>query len=253
MARVLFLPGFMQNGVRLARTAQELETGLKNLGVTIDYVDPPIKIASRDQVYYPLGANAAEADKKWQSVVERDFNRCWWDYRGRDAYLGFDESLNWIINYIKENGPYDGIMGFSQGSSMAAILTNSINRLLPQHGNFKFSIFISGLAFTEPIDKSKPDVNQAEDINEYIANVKLKSKFATYFTRPENLETKVVVVYGTSDPVLPPLRTQYLASIYQPHVTIIEFVGGHYVPKEKQVIDKIVKAIKPVVQSKSNL
>lgn len=252
MTRVLFLPGFMQNGRRLAQRAKELEQGLKSIGVTIDYVDPPNKIEAKEYVAYPLGRTEEEREAKWQSIIERDFNRCWWDYRGDDAYIGFDEALDSIVKYIKENGPYDGIMGFSQGSSMAAVLTNSIGRLLPQHGSFKFSILISGFAFTEPKDPSVRRRNQASNVNEFKATVRLKEKYAQYFTRPQDLRTKVVVVYGSSDPVLPPLRTQYLASIFEPNVTLIDFVGGHYVPTNPETIKTIVSAITPAVSS-SNL
>lgn len=39
-----------------------------------------------------------------------------------DSDEGFQESLDAIDSKIKEDGPFDGILGFSQGGAMAAIV-----------------------------------------------------------------------------------------------------------------------------------
>ena len=51
---------------------------------------------------------------------------------------GANESLQYISDYIQENGPFDGILGFSQGSTIARILMKFVNSKL-----FKFGIFFS--------------------------------------------------------------------------------------------------------------
>lgn len=35
---------------------------------------------------------------------------------------GLWESLDWLAGYVDEHGPFDGVMGFSQGACMAALL-----------------------------------------------------------------------------------------------------------------------------------
>ncbi|VFQ84904.1 unnamed protein product [Cuscuta campestris] len=35
---------------------------------------------------------------------------------------GFDESLSYLKTKVSEGGPFDGILGFSQGAAMAALL-----------------------------------------------------------------------------------------------------------------------------------
>lgn len=57
--------------------------------------------------------------------------RGWWfnteDYtfnatKPSDLSVGFQESLTSIENKFKQDGPFDGILGFSQGASFVSIL-----------------------------------------------------------------------------------------------------------------------------------
>lgn len=34
----------------------------------------------------------------------------------------FDETVSYVYDFMQKNGPFDGIMGFSQGACMAAVL-----------------------------------------------------------------------------------------------------------------------------------
>lgn len=49
-----------------------------------------------------------------------------WFLRGDDdrRYIGLVESLNFLVTYLIENGPFDGILGFSQGASMVTRLAH---------------------------------------------------------------------------------------------------------------------------------
>jgi len=52
-----------------------------------------------------------------------------------------DESIDWLLSYINENGPFDGILGFSQGASMVTRLL----RVTVETRPFKFAILIGGV------------------------------------------------------------------------------------------------------------
>lgn len=213
---------------------------LNSHGLSVEYVDPPMKLRKKEQAGYKLGPNEEEAEAKWQLVIKRDFNRCWWDYQGKGDYRGFDDSFRWIVDHINKNGPYVGIMGFSQGSAMAAILTNSLTRYSKQP-QFKFTICILGFAFTEPLDTNPATRTNIFDLNtveEYLQHVKIRESYRNYYTRPSDFSTKVIVVYGEHDPVCPPARVQYLARTF-PNAVEIGFDGGHDVPSDNETIKKI--------------
>lgn len=46
--------------------------------------------------------------------------------------IGFDESVEHIFKALVEQGPFDGVMGFSQGGCMAMIVAALVSRPDPQ-------------------------------------------------------------------------------------------------------------------------
>ena len=47
-----------------------------------------------------------------------------WYLKTEESINNIDESINYIINFIKENGPYDGILGFSQGAAFSSMIVS---------------------------------------------------------------------------------------------------------------------------------
>ena len=124
--RLLCLPGYLQNG----RIFAEKSSGLRKLltkkhGYELDYLDPPIIIEEKAHLPFCLAADEAEAETKWKGIKELGVNRCWWQHKEPGVYEGIERSLEFVTNYIQEHGPYDGLIGFSQGAAMAAFFTNT--------------------------------------------------------------------------------------------------------------------------------
>ena len=64
-------------------------------------------------------------------------------------YEGLHFSTEMLIQYLKSNGPFDGILGFSQGAAMVARLSYLQCANHPSFENsalFKFAILIGGIA-----------------------------------------------------------------------------------------------------------
>jgi hypothetical protein len=77
------------------------------------------------------GAAAVDESKSDEDVLRKEM-----------TYEGVEKSLLVLEAFIQTQGPFDGIIGFSQGAAMAAIL---IDRLRAKQGfQFKFACFISG-------------------------------------------------------------------------------------------------------------
>ncbi|KAI8090684.1 serine hydrolase-domain-containing protein [Thamnidium elegans] len=76
----------------------------------------------------------------------------WWyspDYKpvGLDGYLvGYKESLQYVKDIVKQQGPFDGILGFSQGAGFAALFTEIMET---EQTPFKFSIIVAGFKPTK--------------------------------------------------------------------------------------------------------
>lgn len=58
---------------------------------------------------------------------------------------GLEESLNYLNRVVLEMGPFDGVLGFSQGATMAALFCASQRQKEP-HLRFRFAILCSGFA-----------------------------------------------------------------------------------------------------------
>ncbi|WPK24894.1 hypothetical protein PUMCH_002193 [Australozyma saopauloensis] len=255
MPKLLCLPGFLQSGSIFAEKSSGLRKTLsKKFGYELTYIDPPVTISSLDKLQFPLAPTAEEAQEKWKDVEKANCNRCWWIPEGSDPYVGFNQSLETVVNYIKENGPYDGIVGFSQGAAMAAIVANSIERLLPEHGPFRVAVLFSSFAFVQPLDSS---VNLSDlhslvsDMSQYTKMVKLYEGMEQYFT-PGSSHTKFISVMGSQDMVVPAIRTEYFHALY-PEIEVVQHDGGHYVPNKKAFLTPLVELIVKAVDSKPAL
>ena len=70
--------------------------------------------------------------------------------KASDIYENLEESMLFLKKHIESKGPYDGLLGFSQGASMVTRLakiqeeTNS-NSLVSSKSSFKFVILIGGI------------------------------------------------------------------------------------------------------------
>lgn len=216
--KVLYLGGFLQNAERLRKRLQRLEEAMTKLGYELDYVSPPLEIELKEGVFMKLGKTEEEKDAKWALIKARGLNRCWWYYvaGAKTQGEGLDKSMAYIIDYIDKNGPYVGIMGFSQGSSVAAMLTCYLPRTIPNFKPFKFAVCISGF--------------------------KLGPEFAHYFEGSADVPTTMVVVYGTMDFIVPASGTQALCKLF-PRALEISWRGGHDVPQTDDIIDAITSKV----------
>ncbi|XP_058079440.1 dihydrofolate reductase-like [Magnolia sinica] len=67
-------------------------------------------------------------------------------------YTNLDECISYLCDYITSNGPFDGLLGFSQGATLSALLLGyqAQGKLLKDHPPFKLFVSISGSKFRDP-------------------------------------------------------------------------------------------------------
>ncbi|QLG70517.1 hypothetical protein HG535_0A04570 [Zygotorulaspora mrakii] len=228
--RLLFLHGFLQNAKVFSEKSSGIRKLLKKSNVECDYLDGPVVLDRKD---LPFEMD----DEKWQQALDAQVNKAWFYHSDVSSELDLSDSIKYVSDYIKQNGPYDGIVGFSQGAALASIVTNKITELNPEHPEFKVSVLISSYSFTEP-DPSKP------------GQLRIAEKFQSGFTPKKDSKTRVIFIYGASDQAVPAVRAKYLAQIYKDawtqdpeQVQEYEHPGGHMVPNKKDIIRPIVDQI----------
>lgn len=253
MPKFLCLPGYLQSGKVFAEKSSGLRKILtKKLNYELEYMDPPTVIQTKEELPFVLSADETEANEKWQQIVDNNLNRCWWVHTEDGQYKGFKEAIEHVVSHIKENGPYDGIIGFSQGAAMSAVITNIIESRVNTQEHFRVAVLFSSFAFTLPVNKDETmlEINaEVTDLAEYSSKVHIVPGFESYFTPPQDFSTTVVSVFGSEDAVVPSVRSEYLNKQY-PAGTVQTFKhdGGHYLPNKKQFLNPIVDTIKNAVE-----
>ncbi|EMG49058.1 hypothetical protein G210_0266 [Candida maltosa Xu316] len=256
--KILCLPGYLQNGSTFAAKSSGLRKLLtKKLNCQLDYIDPCHKIESWREFSFPIAATPEESDKTWEGIVSSGNNVRWFEHKEPGVNHGLEDSIKYIVNHIKENGPYDGIIGFSQGALMCEFITNSIKRLLPSHPDFKVSLSISGFYLTEPADgnlakEHRDEINDVTDLDEYKKLVRISPDVEKYSIPPEDLQTQVLMVFGESDNIVAPIRARYVSTFYK-SPKLFPHDGAHYVPNKKDFLQPIVKVFDEALNEKPML
>ena len=64
-------------------------------------------------------------------------------FDGQDNYLQFQDTIDYVMKYCKEHGPFDGIIGFSQGAALGLFLL-ALQDVESLPYRFKFAVSYSG-------------------------------------------------------------------------------------------------------------
>lgn len=142
--RVLCIHGYRQNSDSFREKTGALRKLLKK-SVELVFMSAPHTVQTT--------ANEAEKDNSSGPVGEED-PRGWWfsdvDARSFSAQLrceqslGLEQSVSAVRETVQEQGPFDGILGFSQGAAFVAMLCSLQEQNLEPLFNFRFAILIAG-------------------------------------------------------------------------------------------------------------
>ena len=160
---------------------------------------------------------------------EGERERGWWFSRPEKAYnaldktdicIGFEESLQLVQETFDTQGPFDGVLGFSQGAAFVSLLcTHQNDPASPIR--FKFAILIAGF-------KS------------------LLAPHADHYRKP--LECPTFHTIGATDAVIPTQSSEDLLARCT-CATPYRHNGGHYVPASPQLRTALIDFLAPFIDS----
>lgn len=146
--------------------------------------------------------------------------RGWWYFddnagaktEGTRVIAGWDKSVSYLSEQLQEHGPFDAILGFSQGGCLAAALTSAFEdvsrwpglKLHPDQKAAKFTVIISGFKNGEP-------------------------QFEALYK--QKVHTPLLLIVGKQDPIVAPSRSMSLLD-YAEDVRLEEHPGGHGTPTQ---------------------
>jgi len=216
---VLVLHGYSQNATIFSKRLGALR---KQCGKSVDFVfvDGPKVLQPVDLVGATPGPGATstattlDALGASEAIEPNTESRAWWTWNNtKSNALGLPESLALLRDVLKTR-TFDGVLGFSQGAALAALLAALLERphayppfLIdgqPPHPPFKFCVAVSGFRLSEPI---------ADAI------------YGTSFSTP------TLHIIGRNDIIVVEERSQSLIKI-SANARVEEHDGGHFVPSK---------------------
>ncbi|PRT55578.1 Dihydrofolate reductase [Wickerhamiella sorbophila] len=203
MKTVLCLHGYTQNGSLFARKASAIRKALAKAGYESYFLSGPISVSPSD-----LDFAVEEGASDMLS---------WWPTNEHDPkYYKLGDAFQTIKDAVETAGPFEGVLGFSQGAGLAAVVTRHLPELVPSHPPLKFAVLYSGF--------------------------KLKPEEYAHFYDPK-LSTPSLHVIGTLDTIVSEERSMALYDACE-NPQILKHPGGHYVPSQKPVVEAVMAFIK---------
>ncbi|KAK9236891.1 serine hydrolase FSH [Lipomyces kononenkoae] len=201
MGKILFLHGYTQSGNLFSKKSAALRKSLLKLGFTASYPTGPIKLALPDT------ADPEERSQLEGLGIDDDSYGWWVKDEEKQEYVGLDKTWAYLAEYIKEEGPFDGAVGFSQGAALAGMLCAQITKIAPGHPPFKFAVLYSG--FRSPLPQ-----------HNYI--------YSPLISIP------TLHVLGSLDTVVSEQRSKTLIDACEEAKRVVyTHPGGHFVPSSK--------------------
>ncbi|XP_018324091.1 esterase AGAP003155-like [Agrilus planipennis] len=220
--KILALHGYRQNGETFRQKTGSFRKTVQKWA-QFTYITAPHKVVNENnekEIVSDVGDGTNEEQYSWWFNKENNSFRG--TVKGGPA-VGFEESLILVEKAFKEFGPFDGILGFSQGACFVGILC-SMQQLGLLSYHFSFAIMAAGFP-----SYSLPHVNYYSD------KIKLPS----------------LHIFGEQDDIIPRVMSEELRDIFENPVTVIH-PGKHYLPAsapQKQPYQSFIKKI--VLQKQS--
>lgn len=153
--RILALHGYTSNAFILQRRLGAIRKACRDVA-EFTFVNGPIRVEPITAPAQSLDAPDRQSSIEDESVPLEEQPRAWWRADDQGRYLQFDDSIEYLNDELqretKDNGPFDGVFGFSQGAGFAAILASAFEdpsrypklKLPKGQGPLRFCIAVSG-------------------------------------------------------------------------------------------------------------
>ncbi|XP_073816302.1 esterase GA18864 [Musca autumnalis] len=194
--RVLCLHGYRQNGESFKSKLGSFRKHVNKYAEFV-FIDAPHKAKPMEEGGEP------QADQlSWW------FNKDDGSFKGTNKNgpaFGFQESLKLVEETWKTQGPFQGLLGFSQGACFVGLICGLAKKKLTSIKP-EFAIMSSGFLSGSLVHKSAYE---------------------------ESVIIPTLHIYGLSDEIIPKEMSQELANHFK-NVEVLEHNGGHYFPATSQ-------------------
>ena len=166
------------------------------------------------------------------------------------TYAGLDATFDLVAETIRTSGPYDGIVGFSQGAAAAAMVASVLDGAARKEAFDAHRASGGGMAYPSCFLREQENGEGEKEENAFI-QPPLKfavcysgfrapgRKYAAFYS--PRIKTRVLCVMGSVDVVVDEERGMGLVGACEMgEERVVVHPGGHFVPSQRPWLDAVV-------------
>ncbi|KAH9868596.1 hypothetical protein J1614_007668 [Plenodomus biglobosus] len=268
--KILMLHGYTQSGPLFQAKTGALRKSLQKAfpaGIELVYPTAPIRLTPADESF--LAGTGTSNDSNNENPGEKQEQEldawAWWKKKqagDSHTYSGIEQTFDFLATILKDSGPFDGAIGFSQGAAAAAMLASLLepNRRLAfdqHHAQTGGHSMPFPPSFTDPPSSSSSNTaTPPTPIHPPLKFAVSYSGFAptdlapyTPFYNPR-IATPILHFLGSQDVVVDEQRSLALVRACERDADryIVYHPGGHFLPStQKACVSALVGFIKEVL------
>ncbi|KAK8185046.1 serine hydrolase-domain-containing protein [Phyllosticta capitalensis] len=250
--KILMLHGYTQTGPLFRNKTRALEKSLAKAfpaGITLSYPTAPIRL-SRAQIP-TFDTDGVKAD---DTEEEEPDAYAWWVRKDKIeqgngkvegegfSYEGLETGFAKMAQVLKEEGPFDGVIGFSQGGAAAGMLASILEP--GRKEAFEKAQEKGGMPYPQVMDGVHPPLKFAVSFSGFAPAA---NELYQAFYEPK-IKTPMLHFLGSLDTVVEESRSLRLAEACEKKEgRIVYHPGGHFLPSQKQPVSALVGFIREIM------
>ncbi|KAL4791790.1 serine hydrolase FSH [Aspergillus venezuelensis] len=247
--KLLMLHGYTQSGPLFHAKSRALIKHITKAfplhEIAAIYPTGPLRLNPADIPGYELSQDTNE---------DTEIEAYGWYRRSNTAepplYVGLEVGLDSIAKVLGEEGPFDGVIGFSQGAAMAAMVVSLLEGPARRESFAKFAPSSSSSEGVEgfPYPPSFAELNHPA-MKFALCYSGFRSPGGRYraFYESPAIQTPILHVLGSLDAVVDEGRSRSLvdACVGDPEAEgkVVWHPGGHFLPSQRPYLDAAVRFI----------
>ena len=252
--KILMLHGYTQSGPSFHGKTRALIKHIQKL-FPLHHVQPvyptgPIRLNPADIPGYQPTATAEE-----ENAIEA---YGWWRKSNTAdplEYVGLDKGLGRVASVIREEGPFDGAIGFSQGACLAAMVASLLEsrreEAFSQQQQQQPSVEIPFPESFKGIGIKQPPFNFCICYSGFRAP---GPRYRGFYEHPP-IQTPVLHILGSLDAIVDESRSRSLieacAGDAEKEGRVVWHPGGHFLPSQRPFLDAAVVFIREQLDRKA--
>lgn len=214
------------------------------------------RVCGRSQ---PISVEASEGDDE---LEKKQFS--WWNYdrdvdTGAQTYANVEDAIEYVAAVCREQGPFDGVLGFSQGGMLASFVLERQRTSLAVVRAFATTTSAC-TQVNERTNNVDGDGGGGVNTDQSPERWPFAFAFGIFASAPQAVDPRFVTadlqldipslhIIGETDTIVAPERCKQLAEDYV-DPTVLLHPGGHYIPTNKDAKDALRDLFKRIQAAK---